>query len=120
MLPVEVLTVLAFLCLLGVALYLVSEFYICDGERCVLFRRQLDIEGVLTGALRDGLWPVPYIGAAILTTLTLWIKGEKFTPRSFAISFLIAFIVMYLGLSFLGHHYLQPILDHIRDYIQSQ
>jgi len=66
----------------------------------------------------DGMWPLPYIGAAILTPLSLWFIGSPITILNFAILFFVSFATFYFILAFFGHHYVNFVVDYTTDYIR--
>lgn len=104
------------------------NFYVCDSQNCKAFNcaSQKGATGskeytlALLGELyNDGIWPLPYIGAAILTPLSLWFIGVPITVLTFAKVFLVSFIVIYFLFSFFGHHYIKFISLYVSNYIQS-
>lgn len=119
--------ILAFFVLLGASLYVLISFYICDNQNCKAFNdagavatpgtKEYAIT-VLNGLYNDGIWPIPYIGASILTPLSLWLIGVPITVKTFAIVFLISFIVIFFMFGFFGHHYIKFIRNYVRDYIE--
>ena len=123
----EVLVLIAFSMLLFTAIYLFVDFYVCDTYSCKAFRTSsykttagtADYTlSLLSEVFNDGIWPVPYIGAAILTPLCLWILSVPITILTFSTMFLISFLVIYFMLSFFGHHYIRPITTYVSSCIQ--
>lgn len=68
----------------------------------------------------DGIWPIPYIGSAILTPLSLFIMKIPITVYNFTILFLISFFVIYSMLSFFGHHYVRIITGYVTENLRSK
>lgn len=126
MLFVEYVATLAFFVLLGAAIYMLVAFYICDSQNCTAFRTagekaeqgtSLYATTLLYEMYNDGIWPIPYIGGAIATTLGLWFLNVKVNPLNFGILFFTIFVVLYFMFSFFGHHYINPISDYVQEYI---
>lgn len=127
MLLIEWLAILAFFVLLLLAIFLTICIYACDNLNCKAFDEADEIAPrgtkeyaiALLGELyNDGVWPLPYIGAAILTPLVLWFMGVCIVVKDFAIIFLTSFIVIYFLFSFFGHHYVKFISNYVAGYIQ--
>lgn len=124
----EVLAFITFWVLLAASLYMLINFYVCDGHNCKAFD-DASTHGVTGGkdfhvALlhslhNDGIWCLPYIGAAISTPLALWFANVKLTLLNFAIVFFITFAVMYFMFAFVGHHYVKVIAREGADYIEN-
>ena len=124
----QVLAAIAFFILLGAAIFMVVSFYWCNNYTCKAFQLAGDKAekgtkeytiALLNELYNDGIWPLPYIGAAILTPLTLWLINADLTVRNFAIMFLISFLVIYFLFAFLGHHYIKFISQYTIGYIQA-
>ena len=127
-LGIEFLVIITFIVLLGLSIFLMAMNYICNGFNCKAFK---EADGVaepgtaeytmilLREMFNDGIWPIPYIGAAILTPLSLWFIGIPISVINFAILFFVSFVVIYFMLSFFGHHYLRPITTYISDYVDN-
>ena len=124
----EMVAVIAFLVLLLAAIFMTFTFYVCDGHTCPIFERasQAGAPGsvpynvVLLQLYRDGVWPLPYIGAAILTPLALWFIEGRVTVRSFAILFFVSFVVNYFIFLFFGHHYIRPVTEEVIHSLQEE
>ena len=125
-LGIEFLAIITFIVLLGLSIFLLAANYLCDGLECKAFKEadavaKLGTAQHTTILLRemfnDGIWPIPYIGAAILTPLALWFIGIPLSVVNFAILFFVSFVVIYFMLAFFGHHYLRPITTYISDYV---
>lgn len=125
---IDILAIITFVILLSAAIWMLINFYVCDSYNCKVFNDAAEkgsqgskeyVLELLDGLFSDGIWPVPYIGAAILTPLALWFMGVDITVRSFAILFFISFATTYFIIGFFGHHYLRPIGDYVSDYIDS-
>lgn len=125
---VQIIAILAFFVLLGAAVYMIIMFYICDNHNCKAFNDAADVApeetkeytiALLDGLYSDGIWPLPYLGAAVLTGLSLWLIGQPITVRNFAIVFIISFIVIYFLFAYLGHHYINFISTYASNYIQN-
>lgn len=124
---IEIVVVFAFFVLLLSAIYLLVNIYICDGLNCKPFTQAENkgargtkeyVEALMGEFFNDGMWPLPYIGAAILTPLSLWFIGFPITILNFAILFFVSFATFYFILSFFGHHYVNFIVDYATDYIR--
>lgn len=119
--------ILAFFVLLFACVFMLVKFYVCDNENCKAFT---DAEeeaqpgtkeytlALLNNLYSDGIWALPYIGAAIIAPLSLWIIGIPITVRNFAVVFLISFFVTYFLFAFLGHHYVKFITSYVANYIE--
>lgn len=126
---IDVLAIITFVILLVAALWMLAEFYICDAQTCKAFK-EADEKGdrgtksyvlaLLNETFNDGMWPLPYIGAAILTPLSLWFLGLPITVRNFAILFFVSFATTYFIMAFFGHHYIRPIVDYVSDYVAEE
>ncbi len=104
------------------------DFYVCDNNNCKAHYVASNSSSpdskiynltILTELFNDGIWPIPYIGASILTPLALWFLGVEITVRSFAILFFVGFVVIYFMFSFFGHHYLRPLSGYVYSYIDT-
>lgn len=128
MLLIEIFAIIAFVILLIASVYMLVSFYVCDSQQCKAFKQAEDTAPrgskeyaiTLLGELyNDGIWPFPYIGAAILTPLSLWFIGVPITVKNFAIVFLVSFITIYFLFSFFGHHYVRFVSSYVANYIQT-
>lgn len=124
---IEIVAVIAFVVLLASAIYMLVSFYICDSHNCKAFNDAAKVGppgskeyvvAVLNGMFNDGIWPIPYIGASILTPLGLWFMNKKITIYDFAILFFVSFVVIYFMFSFFGHHYIKFITQYVIQYIE--
>jgi len=127
-LQLEWLTIIAFLFLLAASVFILVQMYICDNLNCKAFNDAGEVAApgtkeytiaVLGGLYSDSIWPFPFIGAAILSPLSLWILGVPITVKNFAIVFLISFLVIYFLFAFFGHHYIKFIANYVSEYIES-
>ena len=125
---IEVLTIIIFIALLIMSLVMIFNFYICDNNNCKAFTdaqkkgepgTKQYVLALLSELYDDGIWPFPYIGATILTPLSLWFVGAPITVKNFAIMFLTSFIIIYFLFAFFGHHYVKYIAQYTADYIQN-
>jgi len=126
---ISIICIVVFFALLGTALYMLIDFYVCDAETCKAFRTadeeaekgtQQYIVTLLKQVFNDGIWSVPYIAAAISTPIALWFMSVPITVKNFAYLFLVSFAVMYFALSFFGHHYVRIINTYVVDWIDDQ
>lgn len=116
-----------FLSILVIALLLIYNIYLCDGQTCKPFTiasntgvrgsREYTIS-IVNSIYDDGIWPFPYIAAAILTPLSLWFLNVPITIQNFAIMFFTSFAVIYFIFSFLGHHYVRYLTGYVTSYIE--
>ena len=127
MLLVEFFAIIAFIILLGAACFMLVNFYICDSFSCKAFDEagnkaekgtKAYAIALLTELYNDGIWPIPYIGAAILTPISLWFIGIPITVRNFAIMFFVSFVTIYFMITFFGHHYIRIISNYSIEYIR--
>ena len=126
---IAILAIITFIILLICALFMLNNFYICDSHSCKAFKQAGKVSSVkgtkeyviaLLGELcNDGIWPFPYIGASILTPLSLWFVGIPLTVKNFAIVFFVSFVVIYFMFTFFGHHYGKVIAKYTAEYIRS-
>lgn len=123
----EILLIIAFLALLGASIYMIYTFYICDDQTCKPFDVAASkaplgsreyVKSLLFELYNDGIWPMPYIGSAILTPLCLWLLGLPLNIKTFAILFFVSFVVIYFIFSFFGHHYIRPISTYVMSYVE--
>lgn len=124
---IDVLAIITFVILLVASIWMLVNFYVCDGHSCKVFNdagavaepgTQAYVIELLDGLFGDGIWPVPYIGAAILTPLSLWFMGVPITVRNYAILFFVSFATTYFIIGFFGHHYLKPIAEYVTEYVE--
>lgn len=124
---IEPFAVVAFFVLLASALFMLWSFYICDNDSCKVFTDAGNdappgskdyVLSLLNNTFRDGIWPLPYIGATILTPLSLWFLRVPITVLNFAIVFFISFATTYFVFAFFGHHYIRPITDYTANWIE--
>lgn len=125
---IDVLAIITFIVLLCASLFMLLNFYVCDTNNCKAFKQAENIAPrgtkqytiALLGELcNDGIWPIPYIGAAILTPLSLWFLEIPLTVRNFAILFFVSFAVIYFMFSFFGHHYIKIVSGYTANYIKT-
>lgn len=123
----EALAIVSFLVLLAASVFMILQFYVCDNHNCKAFQEADEVAprgtkdyviALLNELYNDGIWPLPYIGAAIVAPLSLWLLGVPITVRNFAIVFLVSFIVIYFLFSFFGHHYVKFISNYVSNYIE--
>ena len=128
MILIEVFAIIAFVVLLAASVWMLIDFYVCDNQDCKAFVQaekaapRASKQYVLTllkELYNDGIWPFPYIGAAILTPLSLWFINAPITVQNFAIVFLVSFITIYFLFSFFGHHYVRFVSLYTSNYIQN-
>ena len=125
---IEIVVISAFVILLAFAILLISQFYICDGQYCRAFSQAKQraphgtkeyAAAVLGSLCADGLWPISYIGSAIITPLALWFIGVPITVLNFAILFFVSFAISHFMICFLVHHHVQFITNYITEYIRN-
>jgi hypothetical protein len=125
---IDVVAIITFVILLICAIAMLINFYVCDSHKCKAFDQasKVGLPGtkeftiaLLEEMYNDGIWPIPYIGASILTPLSLWFLGVDITVRNFAIIFFVSFVVIYFMLAFFGHHYIRPITKTVTKYIEN-
>lgn len=126
-LGIEFLAIITFIVLLILAIVILLGIYICDSMHCKAFSEAAAVAEpgtaeyattILWETFNDGIWPIPYIGAAILTPLSLWFMGIPITVLNFAILFFVSFVTIYFMFSFFGHHYLRPLTRYVSEYIE--
>jgi hypothetical protein len=124
---IEILAIFSFFVLLASAIYLLLNIYVCDSHKCKAFNyaetkgppdTKRYIIALLGELCNDGIWPLPYIGAAILTPLSLWFIGMPMTVKNFAFLFFISFVVIYMMFSFFIHHYINIISRYTSENIR--
>lgn len=123
---VEILAIITFFVLLFSAIYMLVDFYVCDNYNCKPFNDAATtsptgtseyVVSLLNNTYSDGIWSIPYIGAAILTPLSLWFMRVPITVLNFAILFFISFATIYFLFAFFGHHYIIPITEYTSNWI---
>jgi len=123
----EPLAVIAFLILLISCIYMVYQFYVCDNFTCKACEDASEFGdkgsknytiALQNNLYNDGIWSLPYIGAAIIAPLSLWILNSPITVKNYAIVFLISFLVIYFLFAFIGHHYVKIISKYTIKYIE--
>ncbi len=126
-LGIELLAIITFIALLILSVIIIINVYTCDNFNCKAFNEAAAVAEpgtpeyattILWETFNDGIWPIPYIGAAILTPLSLWFLGMPITVLNFAILFFVSFVTIYFMFSFFGHHYLRPLTKYVADYIE--
>lgn len=124
----EGIVFVTFWILLVAALWMLNQFYICDSQNCkpyTIARENGEIgtkghtESLVREMGQDGIWPIPYIGAAIATALLIWFLGVPFTIKNYGLSFFVIFVVLYFMMSHFLHHYLGPIQNDIETYLRA-
>lgn len=124
----ELGVVLIYLVLVLASIYMLVTFYVCDSHKCKVFRMaerkgatgsKENLLSVLDDVGEDGVWPVPFLAASILTFLTLWFLGCEITVRNFALLFFVSFAVFYFIINFFIHHYIKPVTEYAADYIKN-
>lgn len=127
MLLIDIAAIVVFFILLAGAVFMLIGFYVCDSRKCKAFEQSKEtalpgtkpyLIALLSEMYNDGIWPFPYIGAAIATPLCIWFLGVPLTVRTFAIMFFVTFVVIYFMFTFFGHHYIRPISAYVSEYIQ--
>jgi hypothetical protein len=128
MILIEVFAIIAFVVLLLASIWMLIDFYVCDNQDCKAFIQAEKVApratkkyvlALLNELYNDGIWPFPYIGAAILTPLSLWFINAPITVQNFAIVFLVSFVTIYFLFSFFGHHYVRFVSIYTSKYIQN-
>lgn len=126
----QIIAIIGFTVLLVLSLYMLCSFYVCDSHNCRAFNIANSsgnepgstgyISVLLNETFNDGIWPIPYIGAACATPLIIWLLGIPMTVRTFGLTFLIIFLVIYFMFSFFGHHYVRPINNYIQEQLPTK
>jgi len=124
----QVIAVITFFVLLGAALYMLNSFYICDSHNCKSFidagkkgatgTKEFNV-ALLRTLHNDGIWCLPYIGAAISTFFALWFLNAPITIINFAITFFVTFATFYFIISWMGHHYVKVIANYSANFIET-
>jgi len=124
---ISMLAILTFITLLIAAILMIYNFYICDSYACKGFD-QADKKyprgtkkhtiTVLEEFCNDGMWPLPFVGAAILTPISLWFIGATISVKNFAILFFVSFATIYFLFSFFIHHYVKPLSKYVIKYLE--
>lgn len=135
MAPVEVLAIIVFIVLFVASVYMLFAFYICDGRRCkalaevtpsVAAEYRVPVNVPETGSSvkgseeavkllsaigKEGLWPLPFIGSAIIMGFTIWWLKVPATVLNYSLVFVTSFITTYFMFAFFMHHYVNPIVE---------
>lgn len=123
---ISALLIIVFFILLFLAIVFISEFYICDNYNCKVFICSENkaprgtkeyVISLLNEFYTDGVWPLPYVGAAIITPLALWFLDICITVKNFAIIFIISFLVIYFIIAFFLHHGFKFVVEYATGYI---
>jgi hypothetical protein len=124
---IQIIFFITFFILLGFAIYMISNFYICDKKNTEQFLNA-EKKGpigskehtlfIINSLCADGLWPFAYVAAAILTPISLFIMKIPINIFYFTILFLISFMTIYFIFLYFAHHYIQNIKEVIIDYIK--
>lgn len=123
----ELFFVLSFFVLFFAALYMFITFYVCDTQTCKSFKiadekappgTKPNVLTLLSQFYNDGIWPLPYIGSTVSTVFCLWFLALPINIKTFAIVFSTSFVVMYFVFSFFGHHYINPTINYVSQYIE--
>lgn len=124
---IEIVAIILFVGLLLMGAFLIYSFYICDKQNCCAFIRAEEKAqpgtkeytiALMKELCSDGMWPLSFFGAAILTPFGLLLIQVKITPRIFAIVFFVSFAITYFLMSFFIHHYIEFIIDYTINYIE--
>jgi hypothetical protein len=119
---VGLIFVFVLLLFLAGAIYTLLSVYICDNHTCKAFKNASRVAPVgspeynktlLQGLYSDGMWPLAFIGAMIGAFFSIWLVGGSMTIVTYAILFLVWFLVLYFMFSFTVHHYVDPIIESI-------
>ena len=122
---INIALIFAYIVLLIFSLCLLFNNYICDNKVCGPFIKSLTKStpkdqniSLLESLCSDGMWPFAFIASSILSGLFFATLPVMLTSKTFTISFLLGFLVIYSIMSFFIHHYVYPIKNHIIDYIR--
>ena len=121
----SIILIIVFIVLLLFAILLLGYNFICDGHSCKIFTEacletseKRKVLFLLKELCDDGIWPYAYISSAILCGLLFSILPIPLGVRIFTAMFLVSFLVIYSIISFFIHHYIKPIKDYIRKYLE--
>lgn len=126
---IEILAIITFIVLLIFAIYMLFNFYICDNHHCKIFddaakKGEIGSEAYVLSLLNrlggDGMWCFPYIGASILSALSLWFLGIRITLINFGILFFVSFASIYFLFAFMSHHYIKVVGNYVYEYISDE
>lgn len=123
---INLFIIIIYVFLLGLAIYMLINGYICDDRTCRPFLQALckkykkeQVTYLLENLCEESLWPYAYIVSSIIMLLLITILRLPMYMPYFTIIFLISFISFYCIISFLVFHYIRPIKKYIQDYIDN-
>lgn len=123
----EGLILLIYILLLACAVYIIYTYYICNDYTCIPLEiaeskapvgSKEYINYLLMELSNNDMWAFPYIAATIITPLCLWGLCIPITLRTFAVLFVISFIVGYFMISIIGHQYIRPLTRSVIKYVE--
>ena len=124
----DVIALILYFILLLASIFMIIQFYSCDDHTCKAYKvaakegpegSQEFTLALLFELYNDGVWPLAFVGSAILTGLFFYFAQVPFTVRSYMIFFLVGFIVVYFLFAFMAHHYVKPIALSVGNFLDS-
>lgn len=125
---IDIVAIIIFAILLLLSIFTLFQLYLCDDQNCKAFN-QAKKKGqpgtkeytiaLLEELCGNTMWQLPYIGATLLTFLSLWFIECPITVRNFTILFLISFVVIYIVFCFFINHHIQFIVSYVNNYIRN-
>lgn len=123
----NIIVIIVFIILLIFSIYLYIGYYLCDNYTCKSFTqsesktdsKEAQIEYLVENIGGHSVWPMAYIGAAIITFFSFWFLRLGWNIKRIALLFLVSFIVIYFIFAFWVHHYIKPMTTYINNYIES-
>lgn len=121
---INILIIIVYIFLLGLAIFMLINGGICDNHTCHSFvqaclkkTKKEQIKHLLDNLCEESLWPYAYIASSIIMLLLIVILPLPYKICHFIIIFLISFISLYCIIGFLVYHYVRPIKKYILEYI---
>lgn len=115
--------VIAFVVLLVFAVLYIKWFYVCDNGQCRPYVEANITQNPTPQQLRimlryfdqASIWMVAFIGAAIATGLVFGLLERRLSFKECAMIFLVIFLVTYMLISLIFHHYITPTANLLSD-----
>lgn len=120
----NIVILFVYITLLIVSIMLIMDLYLCDNNDNTIIHRYNEKNEkakaiyVINRFYDDGMWPFAYLGSSILIALIFIILPIKRNPRYITMAFLISFLSFYAIMSFIIHHYINPVKKYILNYIK--
>ncbi|HSW76702.1 MAG TPA: hypothetical protein VLG50_06640 [Candidatus Saccharimonadales bacterium] len=121
---IYILIVIVYFIILSLSIYILVNGFICDDHTCHTFTNALSnnnnkaiIIHLLDRLCEESMWPIAFIASSIIMFLLMAVLPLPLCMTYFIIVFLFSFIVFYCIIAFIIYHYVIPIKQYIKQYI---